>query len=158
ENVAFYDIYSNLGLYRKARDQYIMEVKPTIADNDSYGLAKYHSKVGNYLRLDDSAPTALRELNKAKAYLNVYLNDISVQKSERDIFESELLKAEIDGNIGKCHVLMGDHEEAIALLKSSIEALESSQINAHRHEVIDNILYLADANLKLERFNEAKKY
>src|SRR5690606_20010223 len=108
ENVAFYDIYSNLGLYRKARDQYIMEVKPTIADNDTYGLAKYHSKVGNYLRLDDSAPTALRELNKAKAYLNVYLNDISVQKSERDIFESELLKAEIDGNIGKCHVLMGD--------------------------------------------------
>ena len=56
-NVAFYDIYSNLGLYRKARNQYIMEVKPTIADNDSYGLAKYHSKVGNYLRLDDSAHT-----------------------------------------------------------------------------------------------------
>jgi len=158
ENVAFYDIYSNLGLYRKARDQYIMEVKPTIADNDSYGLARYHSKVGNYLRLDDSAPTALRELNKAKAYLNVYLNDISVQKSERDIFGSELLEAEIDGNIAKCQVLMGDHEEAIPLLKSSIEALQASQNNAHKREVIDNILYLADANLKLERFSEAKKY
>ena len=158
ENVSFYDIYSNLGLYRKARDQFIMEVKPTIADNDSYGLAKYHSKVGNYLRLDDSAPTALRELNKAKAYLNVYLNDISVQKSEQDLFESELLKAEIEGDIAKCHVLMGNHEEAIPLLKSSIEALGSSSKNTHKNEVIDNTLYLADANLKLERFPEAKKY
>ncbi len=158
ENVSFYDIYSNLGLYRKARDQFIMEVKPTIADNDSYGLAKYHSKVGNYLRLDDSAPTALRELNKAKAYLNVYLNDISVQKSEHDLFDSELLKAEIEGDIAKCHVLMGNYEEAIPLLKSSIESLETSSRNIHKNEVIDNILYLADANLKLERFSEAKKY
>ena len=158
ENVAFYDIYSNLGLYRKARNQYIMEVKPTIADNDSYGLAKYHSKVGNYLRMDDSAPTALRELNKAKAYLNVYINDISIQKNEQDLFESELLKAEIDGNIAKCHVLMGNHEEAIPLLKSSIEALQASPANSHKNEIIDNLLYLADANLKLERFQESKKF
>src|SRR5690606_24691062 len=158
KNVAFYDIYSNLGLYRKARNQYIMEVKPTIADNGSYGLAKYHSKVGNYLRLDDSAPTALRELNKAKAYLNVYLNSISVQKSQQDIFESELLRAEIDGDIAKCHVLMDQHEEAIPLLKSSIEALSASPQNHHKSEIIDNLLYLADANLKLERFQEAKKY
>ncbi|MEO2052029.1 MAG: histidine kinase, partial [Allomuricauda sp.] len=61
-NVAFYDIYANLGLYRKAWQQYAQEVKPTIADNDSYGLAKYHSKMGSYLFLDDSAPTAIREL------------------------------------------------------------------------------------------------
>ena len=73
DNVAFYDIYSNLGLYRKARNQYIMEVKPTIADNDAFGLAKYHSKVGNYLRLDNSAPTAISELKKAKAYLDVFV-------------------------------------------------------------------------------------
>lgn len=158
ENVAFYDIYSNLGLYRKARDQYIMEVKPTIADNESYELAKYHSKVGNYLRLDHSAPTALRELNKAKAYLNVYLNDVSVQKNEKEIFESDLLMAEIEGDIAKCHVLMGNQEEAIPLLLSSIEALESSSSNAHKSEIIDNTLYLADANLKLERFAQAKKY
>lgn len=157
ENVAFYDIYSNLGLYRKARNQYIMEVKPTIADNDSYGLAKYHSKVGNYLRLDNSAPTALSELKKAKAYLDVYLNDISVQKSEAEIFESDLLKAEIEGNIAKCHVMLAEFEQAIPLLKSSIEVLESSPKNGHRNEVIENTLYLADANLQLERFVDAKK-
>lgn len=158
ENVSFYDIYSNLGLYRKARNQYIMEVKPTIADNDSYGLAKYHSKVGNYLRLDNSAPTALSELKKAKGHLEVYLNDISTQKSEQDIFESQLLKAEIEGNIAKCHVMMGEYEAAIPLLEGSIEALEASPHNQHKSEIIDNTLYLADANLQLERFTAAKNY
>lgn len=157
ENVAFYDIYSNLGLYRKARNQYIMEVKPTIADNDSYGLAKYHSKVGNYLRLDNSAPTALSELKKAKAYLDVFLNDISKQKTEEQLFESDLLKAEIEGNIGKCHVLLNQYEDAIPLLETSIEVLVTSSKKAHNSEVIENTLNLADANLQLERFSAAKK-
>ncbi|RIV45952.1 sensor histidine kinase [Flagellimonas pelagia] len=158
DNVSFYDIYSNLGLYTKARNQYIMEVKPTIADNDSYGLAKYHSKVGNYLRLDNSAPTALSELKKAKAYLDVYLNDISTQKSESDIFESDLLKAEIEGNIAKCHVMLGEYEEALPLLQNSIEVLKTSPKNSDQSEVVDNTLYLADANLKMEHYTEAKKY
>lgn len=157
DNVAFYDIYSNLGLHRKARNQYIMEVKPTIADNDSYGLAKYHSKVGNYLRLDNSSPTALSELKKAKAYLDVFINDISKQKTEEQLFESDLLKAEIEGNIGKCHVLLNEYEEAIPLLKKSIEVLSSSSKNSHKSEVIENTLNLSDANLQLERFYEAKK-
>ncbi|MEM9076462.1 MAG: histidine kinase dimerization/phosphoacceptor domain -containing protein [Bacteroidota bacterium] len=158
ENVAFYDIYSNLGLHRKARNQYIMEVKPTIADNDSYGLAKYHSKVGNYLRLDNSAPTALSELKKAKAYLDVFINDISKQKTEKELFDTEFLKAEIEGNIGKCHVLLAEFEQAIPLLESSIEVLKTSPVNSHQIEVVDNTLNLADANLQLERFREAKKH
>ncbi|SHG34558.1 Two-component sensor histidine kinase, contains HisKA and HATPase domains [Flagellimonas flava] len=157
DNVAFYDIYSNLGLHRKARNQYIMEVKPTIADNDSYGLAKYHSKVGNYLRLDDSAPTALSELKKAKAYLDVFLNDISKEKTEEQLFESDLLKAEIEGNIGKCHVLLSEYEEAVPLLENSIEVLNSSSRNSHKSEVIENTLNLADANLQLERYTSAKQ-
>ncbi|WP_228237431.1 sensor histidine kinase [Allomuricauda sp. M10] len=158
DNVAFYDIYSNLGLYTEARNKYIMEVKPTIADNDSYGLAKYHSKVGNYLRLDNSAPTALSELKKANAYLDVYLNDISTQKSDADIFESDLLKAEIEGNIAKCHVQLGEYEEAIPLLQNSIEVLKTSPKNSDKSQVVENTLYLADAYLKMERFTEAKKY
>ncbi|MBO0330070.1 sensor histidine kinase [[Muricauda] lutisoli] len=158
ENVSFYDIYSNLGLYRKARNQYIMEVKPTIADNDSYGLAKYHSKVGNYLRLDDSAPTALSELKKANSYLGVYMNDISTQKSESDIFQSELLQAEIEGNIAKCHVMLGEFEEALPLLETSIETLKKSPNNNDQSEVVENTLYLAEANLQMDRFSEAKKY
>lgn len=157
ENVAFYDIYSNLGLHRKARNQYIMEVKPTIADNDSYGLAKYHSKVGNYLRLDNSAPTALSELKKAKAYLDVFVNDISKQKTEKELFDAEFLKAEIEGNIGKCHVLLGEYDEAIPLLENSIELLTTSPKNSHQIEVVENTLNLADANLQLEKFTDAKR-
>ena len=157
DNVAFYDIYSNLGLHRKARNQYIMEVKPTIADNDSYGLAKYHSKVGNYLRLDNSAPTALSELKKAKAYLDVFLNDISKEKTEEQLFESDLLKAEIEGNIGKCHVLLNEYEEALPLLENSIEVLNTSSRNGHKSEVIENTLNLAHANLQLERYGAAKR-
>ncbi|NVN19256.1 tetratricopeptide repeat protein [Muricauda sp. HICW] len=157
-NVSFYDIYSNLGLYRKARNQYIMEVKPTIADNESFKLAQYHSKVGNYLRLDDSAPTALSELKKANSYLGVYMNDISTQKSESDIFESELLKAEIEGNIAKCHVMLGEYEEAIPLLETSIETLKKSPNNNDQSEVVENTMFLAEANLQLERFTEAKKH
>ncbi|MGX1930416.1 sensor histidine kinase [Flagellimonas sp. 2504JD4-2] len=157
DNVAFYDIYSNLGLHRKARNQYIMEVKPTIADNDSYGLAKYHNKVGNYLRLDNSAPTAVSELKKAKAYLDVFINDISAQKTEEQLFESDLLKAEIEGNIGKCQVLLGEYEEAIPLLESSIEALSSAPDTHYRNEVIENTLNLADANLQLEKYLAAKR-
>ncbi|MCL6266132.1 sensor histidine kinase [Flagellimonas myxillae] len=156
-NVAFYDIYSNLGLHRKARNQYIMEVRPTIADNESYKLAKYHSKVGNYLRLDNSAPTALSELKKAKAYLDVFLNDISKEKTEEQLFESDLLKAEIEGNIGKCHVLLSEYEEAIPLLENSIEVLNTSSRNNHKSEVIENTLNLAEANLQLERFAAAKR-
>ncbi len=157
-NVAFYDIYANLGLYRKAWQQYAQEVKPTIADNDSYGLAKYHSKMGSYLFLDDSAPTAIRELNKAKGYLNVYLNDISVQRTEDDIFETELLSAKIDGDIAKCHVKMGEYETAIPLLESSIEVLKASPNNADRSDVVENTLFLAEANLQLEKFATAKKF
>ena len=157
ENVSFYDIYSNLGLYRKARDQYIMEVKPTIADNESFKLAQYHSKVGNYLRLDNSAPTALSELKKAKAYLDVFINDISTPKTEAQLFESDLLKAEIEGNIAKCHVMLGEYEEAIPLLESSIEVLDASSKNSHKSEVVENTLYLAEANLQLENFASAKR-
>ncbi|MFC4220423.1 sensor histidine kinase [Flagellimonas marina] len=157
DNVSFYDIYSNLGLYRVARNQYIMEVKPTIADNETFKLAEYHSKVGNFLRLDNSAPTALSELKKAKAYLDVYINDISVQKSEDELFESDLLKAEIEGNIGKCHVMLGEYEEAIPLLESSIEVLDTSSKNSHKSEMVENTLYLADANLQLDRFLAAKR-
>ncbi|WP_420601394.1 sensor histidine kinase [Flagellimonas sp.] len=157
DDIAFYDIYSNLGLHTKARNQYIMEVKPTIADNENFKLAKYHNKVGNYLRLDNSAPTAISEFKKANGYLVVFVNDISVQKTEEQLFESDFLKAEIEGNIGKCHVLLHEYEEAIPLLESSIEVLKTSPNNNHKSEVIENTLNLADANLRLEKFSAAKK-
>ncbi|WP_420322398.1 sensor histidine kinase [Flagellimonas sp.] len=157
DNVAFYDIYSDLGLHREARNQYIMEVRPTIADNENFKLAKYHNKVGSYLRLDNSAPTAISEFKKANGYLDVFINDISTQKTEEQLFESDFLKAEIEGNIGKCHVQLGQFDEAIPLLENSIEVLSTSSDMYYRNDVIENTLNLADANLQLEKYLAAKK-
>ncbi len=59
DNVTFHDIYSNLGLHRKAMKFYIAEEKKKIADKDYFGEAVFDNNVGNYLRLDKSYPTAL---------------------------------------------------------------------------------------------------
>ena len=41
------------------------------------------------------------------------------EKTEQQLFDADLLKAEIEGNIGKCHVLLAEYEDAIPLLESS---------------------------------------
>ena len=118
EGLAYYDIYEKMGLYRKARDKYILAVSPTIADNDHFGKAKYHNKLGNYLRLDKSEPTAITEFNKANAFLELFINDLTKQKSENELFEIEFLKAEIAGNIGKSYVSLKEYKESLSYLQS----------------------------------------
>ncbi|WP_343486514.1 histidine kinase dimerization/phosphoacceptor domain -containing protein [Allomuricauda sp. d1] len=157
EGVTFYDIYAKLGMNRKAMTQYIMEVKPTIADDDEFSLAKFHNQVGNYLRLDNSAQTAISEYKKANGYLLVYINDLTAQKTPQEELESELLKAEIEGNIGKCHVQLGEFEEAVPLLENSIKVFEEVESAGMGHRIVENTLSLADAHLQLENFSAAKR-
>ncbi len=157
ERVAFYDIYAHMGLYREAMKQYILAVKPTIPDNDHLGLAKHHNTVGNYLRLDKSAATAITEYNKATGYLKVFINDITNQKTENEVFESEVLKAEIDGNIGKCHVILKEHVEAIPYLKESIKVLSEYNTPTSKNQIIYNKLNLAEAHLQLDNNITAKR-
>lgn len=156
EGVAFYDIYANMGLYRQAMKQYILAVKPSIPDNDYLALARHHNIVGDYLRLDKSAPTAITEYNKANGFLEVFINDISKQKSEKEIFESEFLKAEIQGNIGKSHVLLKNYIEAIPQLTKSIKVLSEYNDENYNKQIIGNRLYLAEAHLQLDNNNTAK--
>lgn len=157
ENISFYDIYAAIGLYKEARDRYIMEVKPTIADNDSFSLAKYHNQIGDYLRLDNSEQTAISEYKKAKGYLDVFINTISVDKTEQELFESDVLNAVINGNIGKCHVQLGEYREAIPLLESSINDLEDASEAKSEKKVVENTLDLAEAHLQLENYRAAKR-
>ena len=110
DKVIFYDIYSNLGLHRKAMDDYIKDKLKTIREDDYYGQAEYQSNVGNYLLLDMSIPTALTYYKKAKGFIDVYLNDISREKTEQEISKGNLLKAIIEGNIGKCHALLKEYD------------------------------------------------
>ncbi len=157
EGVNFYDIYANMGLYRKAMKEYILAVKPTIPDNDHLALAKHHNKVGDYLRMDKSSATAITEYNKANGFLEVFINDISKPKTEIELFETEFLKAEIAGNIGKCHVMLKNYIEALPYLKESIEVLSEYNNGKFNEQITDNTLNLAEAHLQLDNNKTAKR-
>ncbi|WP_411030930.1 sensor histidine kinase [Spongiimicrobium sp. 3-5] len=158
EKIAFYDIYSNLGLHRKAMNDYIMEVKKTVDDADLYGSAEYNNNVGNYLRLDKSASVALTNLKKAKGYIDVYLNDITNVKTEKELLKGNLLKGIIEGNIGKCYVQLKRFEEAVPWLENSIVTIRENNIGKYSVDVIENSLELADCHLQLENYDTAKDY
>ncbi len=158
ENITFYDIYANIGLNREAMNRYIMEVKPTIADNESFKLAKFYNQVGDFLRKDNSARTAINEYKKAMGYLEVFINDTAQQKTEQELIESDLLKAEIEGNIGKCHVMLKEFGEGVPLLESSITELKDFMESDKKEELVKNSLYLAEAYLNLEEYSKAKAH
>ncbi|MEN1785261.1 MAG: sensor histidine kinase, partial [Bacteroidota bacterium] len=157
ERVRFFDIYANMGLYRRAMNQYIQSVGVSIPDNDHLGLAKHHNKIGYYLYMDKSASTAINEFNKALGFLKVYNNDISKQKSKNDLRQSEALTAVIAGNIGKCHVLLKENDTAVPFLTESIATLKEFKSSRYQKDIIDNSLGLAEAQLRRGQLSEAKK-
>ncbi len=157
ENISFYDIYANLGLHRKAMNDYIMEVKKTIPEDDFYALAKYHNNVGNYLRLDQSASTAITNLSKAKGFVEVYLNDLSTVKTEKEIIQGNLLKGIVEGNIGKCYVQLNQFKEGIPYLENSIAIIRENNIGKYSEDVIENTLALAECHLQLDQHETARK-
>jgi two-component sensor histidine kinase len=156
DNVSFYDIYAGLGMHRKAMSDYIMEVKKTIAEDDFYGLAVYHNNVGNYLRLDKSASTAITNLSKAKGFIEVYLNDLSDVKTENEIIQGKTLKGIIEGNIGKCYVQLSQFEEAIPYLENSIAIIKENNAGVYSQEIIENTLALAECHLQLDHHELAR--
>ena len=158
ENIAFYDIYSSLGLHRRAMNEYIMEVKKGIAENDFYRLAEYHNNVGNYLRLDKSASTAITNLSKAKGFIDVYLNDLSTTKTEKELAEGMVLKAVIEGNIGKSYGLLNKCQDAIPYLERSLRGIVENGISNHAEDVVENTLALAECELQQGNYRIAKNY
>ncbi len=158
EGVAFYDIYEKMGLYRRAMNKYVQTVGPTIADNDHLGKAKYHNKIGNFLRLEKSEPTAIGELNKASGFLQVAVNDITIQKTESDLFDIEFLNAEIEGNIGKCYVGLKQYKEALPHLQASLKIFEEFSNGKYADQLVDNTLSFANAHLQLGNYKTAKKH
>jgi two-component sensor histidine kinase len=156
KNITFYDIYSNLGLHRKAMEDYIMDMKKTIDNGDLFGLAEYNNNVGRYLLLDKSSSVALSNFKKAKGYVDVYLNDVTQVKSEKELKEAKLLKGIIEGNIGKAYLQLKQFEEALPYLENSIELIRENNIGQYSEDVIENSLALADCHLQLENFQKAK--
>ncbi|WP_317045619.1 MULTISPECIES: sensor histidine kinase [Arenibacter] len=158
DKVIFYDIYSNLGLHRKAMDDYIKDKLKTIREDDYYGQAQYQSNVGNYLLLDMSIPTALTYYKKAKGFIDVYLNDISREKTEQEVSNGNLLKGIIEGNIGKCHALLKEYDIAIPYLENSITLINEFNKGKFSSEMVENSLELADCYLQKEDYEKAKEY
>lgn len=157
DKIVFYDIYSNLGLHRKAMDDYIKDMLKTLSEDDYYGQAEYQNNVGTYLLLDMSTPTALTYYKKAEGFINVYLNDISREKSEQEIGQGNLLKGIIEGNIGKCYALLKEYDMAIPFLQNSIAAMEVYNKGKFSPELVENTLELADCYLQKEKYDDAKE-
>ncbi|UCD59860.1 MAG: tetratricopeptide repeat protein [Flavobacteriaceae bacterium] len=156
ENITFYDIYSNLGLHRKAMEDYIMDMKKTIDNSDLFGLAEYNNNVGRYLLLDKSSSVALSNFKKAKGYVDVYLNDVTQVKTEKELKNAKFLKGKIEGNIGKSYLQLKQFEEALPYLENSIDLIEENNISLYSEDIIENSLALADCHLQLENFQKAK--
>ncbi|WP_291868563.1 histidine kinase dimerization/phosphoacceptor domain -containing protein [Maribacter sp.] len=149
ENVAFYDIYSNLGLHRKAMDDYFKEEKKFIAEDDFYGQAVFYNNVGSYLRLDKSTPTALSTYKKAKGFVNVYLNDVTKVKTAKQLTKANHLKGIIEGNIGKCHVLLKQYEDALPYLERSVQTIQEFNKGKFSSDEVENTLEMAECYLQM---------
>jgi two-component sensor histidine kinase len=135
---------------------YIMDMKKTIDDSDLFGLAEYNNNVGRYLLLDKSSSVALSNFKKAKSYIDVYLNDVTQVKTEKELQDAKLLKGIIEGNIGKSYLQLKQFEEALPYLENSIDLIRENNIGQYSEDVIENSLALADCHLQLENFQKAK--
>jgi len=158
DNVVFYDIYSNLGMYRRAISDYIDKVKRTIEENDFYAQAEYYNSLGNFLRLDESTPTALTNYKKAKSFITVFLNDVTREKNNNELIEASLLDGLIDGNIGKCYVQLQQYEDAIPHLESAISIIKEFGNGAFPDEITENSLAISECYLQLDNYAEATDY
>ena len=158
EGITFYDIYENLGLHRKAMEQYIEEVKKTIDSSDFFQLGAYNNQIGQYLLRERSAATAMTYFKKAQGFMVVYLNDINLVKTREQIEEANLQKGLIEGNIGKTHVLQNEFREALPYLENSLGILGTRPDSRYRDDRSENILALAHAYLELKNYSRAKEY
>lgn len=158
ENVAFYDIYASLGQYRKAMRDYMTEEKKELKDDDYYGQAIYNNTIGNYLRLDQSTPTALSYFKKAEGLIQVFLSDVTNQRTEKELIDGKILNGLIVGNIGKCHVQLKEYEKAIPFLEDSREIIKKYNKSQFSSDLVENTLSLADCYLKLNNYEKATDY
>lgn len=158
ENITFYDIYANLGLYRKALNNYIYEKKRTIDNSNLFQLAQYNNTVGGFLLADKTGAAALTYFKQAQGYLSVYMNDISEVRSEKERADARLLQGLIEGNIGKCHVMLTQYREALPYLENSIALLEEQRIERNQKDLDENTLALAKAHLELDHLEKAIEY
>jgi len=158
ENVAFYDVYANLGMYREALKDYIDNVKKTLKDDDYEGQAVYYNNLGNYLRMDGSVATALSNYKKGKNFADLLVANVSRKKLENEIGEAKSFKAVVEGNIGKCHLLLKQYESAIGRLEVALKTLREYDNGTYSSEITENSLAISECYLQMEDYAKATDY
>ena len=154
ENVAFYDIYSNLGLHRKAMDDYFKEEKKFIDEDNFYEQAVFYNNVGTYLRLAKSTPTALSTYKKSKGFIDIFLNDVNKVKTNKELTQGNHLKGIIEGNIGKCHALLKEYDKALPFLEKSVKTIQEFNKGKFSSEEVENTLEMAECYLQIKNFKK----
>ncbi|ADY30509.1 signal transduction histidine kinase [Cellulophaga lytica DSM 7489] len=154
DNISFYDIYADQGLYQKARSEYIREKSNVVSSDDYYGQAVYNNKIGDFLRLDKSSQVALEKYQEARKYINTYLDTIARPKTEDELAKGALLKGVIEGNIGKCYMLLKRYEEAIPLLDSSLVKIREFNVEVYSQDAVENTLDLANCYLQTNKLDK----
>jgi two-component sensor histidine kinase len=158
ENISFYDIYANLGLYRKAVRDFITERKKEIDPENPYSQAEYDNQVGVLLLADNSPSRAISYFNQAQGNLKVYLNNMDIAKSRNDLRKAELLQGLIDGNIGRTYLKLNETREALPYLENSLTVLGEYRSELYRKDLAENKLALAEAYLALKNPKKALEY
>jgi len=158
DNITFYDIYSNLGLHREALTDYINEMVKILDEGDLFGQGAYNNNIGKFLLLDGSSSVALTSFKKAKGYIDIYLNDMTQVKTEKNITDANLLRGIIEGNVGLAHIQLRKYEEALPYLENGIGIIREHKIGIYSIDVIEFTLALSECHLRLENIEKAKEY
>lgn len=156
EEIIFHDLYENLGMFKQARDAYIYYANPRIEKGSLLDKASYYNQLGHYRRLQGSAG-ALDDFQQAKQALEAY-KETAKEVSPREKTEIDVLAAQIEGNIGKANLLVGDLSNAIIALEKSVQDLRKLGRRVKPEVQTENALYLAKALLDGEKDGSAYPY
>ena len=158
EDVTLYDIYSNMGLHREAMVDYIIEEESSVDENDYFASAKHYNNLATYLRKDGSTYTAIQRIDTALNYIDLYLKGLREDQTTGEFREAVFLKGIIQGNLGKCHIALGEYEKAIPLLEAGASSSREYDKGKFSPSLVDIWTDLADSHLQLGNSFIAKTY
>jgi two-component sensor histidine kinase len=158
ENVTFYDIYADLGMYDEAKNEYIMETQHKIDDKDYFGLAGYNYNIGNYLRWDKQHESAITKFKKARSYIELYLVDFESENSSQAREKGNLMATKIDAATGVSLAELGQYEEAISILETCISDLDEKYHDQAQAILSECRLSLAQCYLSTNELEKASDY
>ncbi len=156
KNIYFYDIYSNLGLHRDARKDYILHEKQKLEDGDYYGHANFNNNVGVYLMREKITYTAVHHYKMALSFVDLFLNKYDNGHDRYD--EALFLKGLIKGNLGQSYMDLKRYDEAIPLLESDVKSSKEYANGRYLANLLTSWKELARSHTAIGNLDAAKAY